>query len=253
MDTIEENMGSIPAHPSRLLMARFLAKETESQEEMFMNTHLRDCGECGRLFAEAQQQTATFMAAHPDLQGLIRTRKVRVNPAAALQPRRWAFGRWLRLAVPFALASLAFTVGALYWKPFGGAQDLTAKGESRFYLFVNGAQAAKDTVVCRSSDTLQLGLTSPQPMHFAVLYQDDQKGIRAYMGGGSMPKVGKPKGENLPHSLILTGDWRNETLYCIWSPRPFSMGEAKAMAGKSAAMLAGSLHLQTFQLVNGRP
>lgn len=236
------------AHPSRLAMARFLAAPAEASKEF--HDHVRGCADCDRAFSQARERAAAFQAAYPDWDSLARTRRVRAVPTAG--KTRFAFlEKWFRFAPRAALAGLAVAAGAWYWTVnHAPSQDLTPKGEARFYLFVNGAQAARDTVECRSSDTLQLGLTSPGPMHYAVLYRDDEDGIRVYMENGR--PLGRPKGENLPHSLILQGEWKTEKLYCVWSPRPFTAAEARARIGGGADRIAGPLRLQTYLLNNGR-
>jgi hypothetical protein len=129
--------------------------------------------------------------------------------------------------------------------------EYTAKGEAVFYLFHNGRQIHRDTLECKPSDTLQLGITSPAPVHYALLYRDDGGGIQVYLGAsdGKLAPLGSPSGQNLPNSLILDQGWRREELYCLWSPQPFTLDEAKAAVTSSAK----PLHLQTYLLLGSKP
>jgi hypothetical protein len=240
-------------HPSRFVMGQFLAGGLDNTLEREIHDHLRGCGSCGRIFSEARGTAAAFAVKFPEWETLRRTRRQRRLAATERELRIFGFlPKWLGLTPRFALAGLVFLAGAGYLGLGKHAQqgDLTAKGDARFYLFINGAQASRDTVECAPSDTLQLGLTSPGPQHYAVLYRDDQEGIRVYMESAKMKPVGKPQGENLPHSLVLQSDWKEETIFCISSPAPFTAADARsAIDGKNPRR---PLRLQTYHLVNGR-
>jgi hypothetical protein len=246
------------AHPSRLFLGRYLTGDLDAKLETEVQAHVLACPQCSRRVQEARLGAADFLALYPDRQALARAhdnRRAQAGPARSAAPARMPFwSRWLRVVPQFAMATLVLGLGAIYWAMNARAvSDLTPKGDSRFYLFVNGIQAAQDTIACGPQDTLQLGLTSPGPMHYAVLYRDDQSGIQVYMAGEGTRPLGNPKGENLPHSLILQGDWRHEVLYCIWSPKPFSLEDAKALAADPRpAEAPDSLRLQTYLLVNQR-
>jgi hypothetical protein len=113
------------------------------------------------------------------------------------------------------------------WTPSGG--DLTPKGGASFYLFVSGKPVSGDTVRCGPGDTLQFGIISPKPVHYAVLYQDDGGSLLAYMPGDA-PPVGSPEGEDLPQSLVLEGTWSREDIHCIWSGKPLTPERARERA-----------------------
>jgi hypothetical protein len=243
------------AHPSRYFVARFLTGELAAPQEHAYHEHLRVCDACLKSHGEARREASAFFAAYPGLETLVWRPS---RPSRAFAPASPTL--WTRIAgalrgpggVPrLAAAALILAFAASFWQSHGAPlQDLTAKGDSRFYLFVNGKQMVKDTLECRTLDTLQLGLRSVEPMHYAVLYRDDREGIQAYMESDN-GAVGNPKGENLPHSLVLKGDWKRETLFCIWSPQPFSRAEAVAFAGGTPYRAAGiRLRLQTYHLIN---
>jgi hypothetical protein len=177
-------------------------------------------------------------------------------------PRPEAHTFWQRLwgslsgggAVRGAFAALILLLSGAAVLRYGsfGTPDLRAKGSASFYLFVNGRQVSGDTVRCGPGDTLQFGVISPKPVHYAVLYQDDGGALLSYMGGDSEPPVGTPKGENLPHSLVLEGTWSEEAIHCVWSgsPLPPERARERAMRPESAS---GDAHLKTWILIPPRP
>ncbi|HKP98681.1 MAG TPA: hypothetical protein VJ385_23320 [Fibrobacteria bacterium] len=157
---------------------------------------------------------------------------------------------------PSRTAALAYPAEAVE----SAESDFTAKGQAGFYLFRNGKQIHTDTLFCKPSDTLQLGIASPEPVHYALLYRDDGGSLEVYLGAGARAPLGTPTGENLPNSLILDAGWRRESLYCLWSRQSFSLEEAKAkvLASEGAALNAKGpeakpLRLHTYILLDGKP
>ncbi len=245
-------------------MARMLAGDLDPSEKAAFEGHLAACQACANRYRESVATAEGFAAKYPTPEYLAGTRRAKRNPAPA-SPSVWervlgyvGGARGLRPA--FAALAILIAAGVLYRMPSrkAASDDLTAKGGSAFYLFLNGKQVLRDTVFCKPSDTLQLGITSTEPVHFAVLYRDDGGMVRAYMkaGGGKYRRIGNPKGENLPNSLVLDRGWTREQLYCIWSNAPIDPAAAEALAtdtppANDPALRA--LHVQSFLLLNQAP
>ena len=258
----------IPAgeHPSRLLLGRLLAGDLQGEEKAGLDSHLQGCPHCSRLFQEARRETAAFAERFPDLESLAASRRSR--PRSISTPSWWEnLGEFLSSVFsmrPVLAAAMALLLagGAWLWnlqnQPAG---DLSPKGQAQFHLFLNGkpADGSRDTLATAPDDALQLGITSPGPVYYALLYRDDGGELQTYMAGEK--PLGNPRGENLPHSLVLDGNWKTETLYCLWSQRPFTAQEAQARIARSENPEAAGhrpdaedgIHLQIYRLANRRP
>jgi hypothetical protein len=241
-------------HPSRLQLAGYLAGQAAAADRAAFEAHLSGCAHCSDLLAEARTDAAYFAHKHPTLESLAATRPFRPRARASSDNGQaggitgWAQRlRGLMATRPLWRPGLAALIllagGALLVKTQnpvikeGG--DLSSKGvtpkvdagrseSASFYLFLNGGQTHGDTLAGKASDTLQLGIIGPKPVHYAVLYRDDDGEVKTYMGAPERETLGSPKGDNLPHSLVLEGNWKRETLFCVLSERPFSLEEAKA-------------------------
>ncbi|MDB5103296.1 MAG: hypothetical protein JWP91_985 [Fibrobacteres bacterium] len=277
--TNPDSTGLNAGHPSRFRIAGYLAGALDPAQSRETEAHVLVCPGCATLLADARGQAALFADKFPTLESLDASR-VHPVPSPRHRTRSEAPNRpgWLeRLQDWFdrgfgmrpALAGLALlaagtmiylnlpagNAGGTAASETGSGSEFTAKGSTGFYLFHNGRQVQGDTLACKPSDTLQLGITSAEPVHYALLYRDDDGGLEAYLDGSGMASapLGKPMGENLPKSLILEAGWKRESLYCLWSVRPFSLDEAKARAAAVHPDLsskgAGSLHLQTYLLL----
>lgn len=263
-DTGLERQGD---HLSRLAMARMLAGELSDFECADMESHLRACPACSATYQAAGEVAGGFAGKYPSLEYLEATRRSRRNPAAAAQVPLWtriseAF-RGLGGMRPALAALMVLSVaGALIWlQPADRTQgDLSPKGGiagATFHLFVNGRPIKGDTVACAPGDTLQLGITSPSPVHYAILYKDDAGEIMTYMDGKGGP-LGDAIGMNLPNSLILDGGWSKELLFCLWSGKPFDADQAKARAASfldpsAPAGEGGEIRIRTLVLLNRLP
>jgi hypothetical protein len=251
-----ETSAPLGAHPSRFMLARFLAGGLDADMERDFHDHVRACDACDKKYSLARRSAGEFLSAHPEWESLRRSRPWprRIPWVTETLPKLRFLAKWLALAPRIALGCLPLLACVWYLGVAKRAPrpDLTLKGEARFHLFVNGGRTAGDTLECLPSDTLQLDLISAVPMHYAVLYRDDDGSIRPYMENGKSKPLGKPGGENLPHSLVLQGGWKQEALFCLWSPRPFSLAEAQARIRDGQRVSGAWLQLQTFHLVNGR-
>jgi len=233
-------------HLSRLALSEFLAGEASTGDRSALETHVQACPDCAARLREATAARDAFAEKYPSWEYFSATRRARSAQAPA-KSRLRAF--WDAISARPAIAIAALLVLAIVavripWSP--SPSDLSAKGSVKFYLFVNG-RAAGDSVTCKPGDTLQLGIVANQPVHFAVLYRDDEGALQAYMDEGQGQPLGKPQGENLPYSLILERGWRRERLYCIWSYGTFDSQSARAGAeGKTI----GALRMRSFLLLN---
>jgi hypothetical protein len=235
-------------HPSRLALSEYLSGDAAPEARSALEAHVAGCPDCGSLLREAQAARDAFAARYPSLEYLKATRRARSPQAPAGfsdRMRAWWKAVSARPAPVLAvLLLLAILIPRLPWKP--APPDLSAKGAARIVLFLDG-KSVGDTVACRPGDTLQLGIVSERPVHYAILYRDDEGPLLAYMDEGRGTPLGKPGGENVPHSLILNPGWSRERLYGIWSYDPFDSQSARDRAeGRPAASL--SLHL--FLLLN---
>lgn len=261
-----------PAHLSRLSVSRLLAEDLEGAEKRRAEDHLLACPDCARLFAEARGQASAFAEKYPSREYLAATRRSRRRaPEAA--PTLWSRLRrslWAGGGVRAAFASLVILASALgVMRLVGrapalgdpaakGAEDLTAKGglaapsleAARFLLFRNGAPVEADTLAARAGDTLQLGIVSARAVHYSVLYRDDGGPLEAYFPPDPGRRAGSSRGENLPNSLVLDAGWAVETLYCLWSHRPFTPEEA---AGAAAGSPPADIGSHVFLIRNSRP
>ena len=249
-------------HLSRLAISRILAGENLHEP------HLAGCRECQAAVAEARSQSGSIAQRFPTFESLdtvVRRRqanKAPENPSLfrdALQSLDRLFRRFNSPMVGTAFATLlVLGLGTWVWRSAnpGMDNDLAAKGDGAkakkaFFIFINGTQAYGDSLQAGPSDTLQLGIVSPHPVHYAVLFRDDGQALGAYLGGSENQAnpLGNPQGEPLPKSLILDGTWKREILYCVWADRPFSIEEAKVLIDAPASK-AGDLHLQSIVLSN---
>ncbi|MBW8887363.1 MAG: zf-HC2 domain-containing protein [Fibrobacteres bacterium] len=233
-------------HPSRLALAEFLAGEASPADRSALESHVQACPDCAAKLREATAARDAFAAKYPSWEYFSATRRARSARAPAKSALR-AF--WDSLSPRPAIAIAALLILAIValrvpWTP--SPSDLSAKGSAEFHLFVNG-RASGDSVACKPGDTLQLGIIADRPVHFAVLYRDDEGALQTYMDEGQGRPLGNPRGENLPHSLILERGWQRERLYCIWSYGTFDSRAARAQAeGKAVA----GLHMRPFLLLN---
>lgn len=231
-------------HASRFAIARLLAGDLSGTELAALEDHLRTCPGCGRVRREAEAAAHAFAEKFPTREYLNAVQRSRKGLGPERAPGRMSL-LWERLAgtarnagaVRSALAGLILLLagGVLVWfQPSGAPQDLSAKGAAAFYLAVKGkggqAEARGDTLAVAAGDTLQLGIVSAAPVHYAVLYRDDGGEILSYLASGAEgnPPAGSPEGENLPNSLVLDGAWSREDLFALWSPEPFTFEEARA-------------------------
>lgn len=262
-DTGMERRGD---HLSRLAISRLLAGDLPDAEGAALENHVRTCASCSTAYQAAGEAARNFSGKYPTLEYLKATRRSRRNPAAP------PTSLWTRIAQALhglggmrpVLATLMVlaTAGALVWMQSAdpARPDLSSKGGiagASFHLFVNGQHIQGDTAACGPGDTLQLGITSPSPVHFAVLYKDDAGEINTYMDGKGGP-LGDAKGVNLPNSLILDSSWSRELLFCLWSATPFDAYQAKARAAafldpSTSAGEGGDLRVRAFVLINSRP
>ena len=239
---------SAAPHPSRLAISEYLAGESSPQDRSALETHAEACPDCAAMLREATSARDAFAEKYPTWKYFAATRRVRSARAPVPLKNRWR-SLWDAVSARPAVAIAALLILAIVavrvpWGP--SPSDLSAKGALKFYLFVNG-EAAGDTVSCKPGDTLQLGIVADKPVHFAVLYRDDEGALQAYMDEGRGEPRGTPQGENLPHSLILEQGWSRERLYCIWSSETFDTQDARTRAeGKNV----DALHMRSFLLLN---
>jgi hypothetical protein len=265
----------VAGHLSRMAISRLLAGEGAPPLGRDMAAHLEGCAECREAVATARADSDPIARKFPTFESLdtvMRRRKaLDASQKAPGSPSllsamlqnldgffRGTNGRML--GTGFATL-LVLGLGTWVWMAgqTGFDPDRTAKGsetpaEGGFFLYLNGSQAYGDTLRAAPGDTLQLGIVSPRPVHYAVLYRDDDKALGVYMGGsenGIVP-LGNPQGEPLPKSLILEGGWKREILYCLWADRPFTIPEAKLRID-SPASRAGDLRLRAIILGNHKP
>jgi hypothetical protein len=259
-------------HVSRLSLIQLRGNALDAAARAEAEAHLASCDRCAALYGVLQREAAAFEKEFPTWNAL-RDR----NPAASATPPRplrvepgpaW-WSRFLEALRPspgpraaFAGLLVLAAIGSVLWlrgpgpavAPSGG-DTFTAKGAptASFYLFVNGGQAGSDSLICGPGDTLQLGLTGPEPVHYSVLYQDDQEPVRPYLSNadGGRP-LGSPAGDNLPHSLVLKGTWKRELLHCLWSPKPFTTEEAASRVRDAANPSRPDIRLRTFTLTAPR-
>lgn len=261
-------------HASRFAIARFLAGDLSDAERSAVQVHTRSCDRCGRALREAELAASSFAAKFPTLEYLDAVQRARKGMDRSARPAFGLGGVWGRLfgtlqaAGPLRSALAALIVlgaaGSLVWfQPAGRQSDLTSKGFAdkeavSFYLAVNGKPEKKDTLAVAAGDTLQLGVQSPAPVHYALLYRDDGGEILAYLAADDrgLPPLGGPKGENLPHSLVLDDTWAREELFALWSYQPFTFEEARALAaghlGSGTAAPRGDIRLKTWILIQIR-
>ncbi|MDQ3002866.1 MAG: zf-HC2 domain-containing protein [Fibrobacterota bacterium] len=247
-------------HVSRLVLAQMLAGDLDSEAKSALENHLAGCSECAGKYREAVHAAEGFAAKYPTREYLAATRRSKRNPSAArptLLDRLLGGGAGARgLRPALALILILAGAGVLYrLAPMPSTDnELSTKGDAitAFYLFVNGKRIQGDTVYCKPRDTLQLGITGAKPVHYVILYRDDRGPLRAYMSANAQnaAPIGGPKGQNLPNSLVLDSGWTRETIYCVWSPSPFGLEAAKALAEGAPPAAASSLQIRSYLLIN---
>jgi hypothetical protein len=238
------------SHPSRLEVSEYLAGAAAPAARAAFEAHAAACPDCGAMLREAMADRDAFASKYPSLEYFRATRRVRGLATAPAAPgfldrvKAWYKTPAAR-PVFMAAAILVLATVLLRWP--SPSADLSAKGAAKMVLAVNGKAAAGDTVACKAGDTLQLGIVSEKPVHYAVLYRDDDGPLQAYMDDGRQAPRGGPTGENLPHSLVMSQGWVVERLYIVWSSEPFDSGSARARA---AGAPPGALGLRVFVLLN---
>jgi hypothetical protein len=250
-------------HLSRLAVARMLAGDLDAEAASAFEKHVADCSRCAGSYREAIHAAEGFAAKYPTREYLAGTRRSKRYPAAtppSLLERLLGSlpgARALRPALAFIL--ILAGAGVLYrLAPIPSQEEeLSAKGDAAavFYLYVNGKRIQGDTVFCRPGDTLQLGITGPKPVRYAVLYRDDDGPLQTYMSanGAEAAPMGGPQGQNLPNSLVLDSGWSREILYCLWSASPFGLEAAKNLAQDAPGSDTGPLRIRSYILVNRVP
>jgi hypothetical protein len=254
-------------HPSRMALGRLLAGDCDAAAKTALEKHVSSCPHCSRVYENAKLDAEDFARRRPTLESLDAGNRRRAAGRPASEPSA-GWGQRLRelfdrgFGMRPALAGLAIlALGSVIWvlngrapAVNGGDGDLTAKGAAHFQAYLNGQPARGDTVSCAPNDTLQLFLLAEAPVHYAVLFRDDGGPLMPYMIGdnaGGKP-LGTPRGEPLPHSLVLADGWAREILYCISSPQAFTLIEAeKAIAVGEGS--AGGLRVQIIPLANRGP
>jgi hypothetical protein len=258
-------------HPSRMALGRLLAGDCEPAARTALESHIASCAHCGRVFENARLDAEDFARRRPTLESLDR-RRTRAVIEDAGDAGGWARkllqaldrGLGMRPALAgLAVLVLASVIGVLQWRGAGGhggtggnASDLSPKGSARFLAYLNGKPWPDDTLACAPKDTLQLILVAEAPVHYAVLFRDDGGPLMPYMVSeqGIGPPVGSPRGEALPHSLILGEGWTREIIYCLSSPRSFTLVEAQqavALIGRPAeGPMFGLIRVQLLFLLN---
>jgi putative zinc finger protein len=254
-------------HPSRLALGRLLAGECDPAARAALESHIASCAHCGRVFENARLDAEDFSRRRPTLESLARPRSRASGDARGwarklLQALDRGFGMGPGMAglAGLAVLVLASVIGVLQWRGMDGresqASDLNAKGGVKFLAYLNGNPRMGDTLACAPKDTLQLLLVADAPVHYAVLFRDDGGPLMPYMASeqGSGAPVGSPRGAPLPHSLILGEGWARETVYCVSSPRSFTLIEAEravALADHAEeGPESGRLRVQVLFLVN---
>lgn len=255
-------------HPSRMALGRLLAGDCDPAARTALESHIASCAHCGRVFENARLDAEDFARRRPTLESLDR-RRTRAAMEGSVNAGGWArkllqaldrgFGMRPALA-GLAVLVLASVIGVLQWRgadgPDENVSDLSPKGSAKFLAYLNGKPWPDDTLACAPKDTLQLMLVADAPAHFAVLFRDDGGPLMPYMAGGqgSLPPVGSPRGEALPHSLILGEGWTREIIYCLSSPRSFTLIEAQQavalVGGAGKVPLAGPIRVQLLFLLN---
>jgi hypothetical protein len=236
-------------HPSRLVLSEYLAGEVAPEAKTAFEAHLSGCPDCQRMLREATADRDAFASRYPSLEYFGATRRARRGatlPAPGIldRVRTW----WKTPAArPIFMAAAILVLATVLLRWPAGTGDLSAKGAAKMVLALNGKAVSGDSVACKPGDTLQLGIISVRPMHYAVLYRDDTGPLQAYMDDGRKAPRGGPKGENLPHSLVMSQGWVVERLYCVWSSEPF---DAKAARARAEGSPPGTLGLRVFLLVN---
>jgi hypothetical protein len=236
-------------HPSRLAISEYLAGACEPGAKAAFETHLATCPDCEGIVQEATAARDAFASRYPSLEYFGATRRARgrtAPPAPGFLDRVKAWWRTPAARPVFMAAAILILATVLLRWPSPTA-DLSAKGAAKMILSLNGKPVVGDTVACQAGDTLQLGIVSDRPVHYAVLYRDDDGPLQAYMDDGRKAPRGGPKGENLPHSLIMSQGWRLERLYCVWSSEPLDAKDARARANGGPP---GTLGLRVFVLLN---
>jgi hypothetical protein len=237
-------------HPSRLEISEYLAGKAAPGAQAAFEAHVAGCPDCEAMLSQARADRDAFASKYPSLEYFRATRRVRGRTTAPATPgfldrmKGW----WKTPAarpVFMAAAILALATVLLRWP--SPSEDLSAKGAAKVVLAVNGKTVTGDTVPCKPGDTLQLAIVAAKPVHYAILYRDDGGALQAYMDDGRNPPRGGPRGENLPHSLVMSQGWAVERLYCVWSSEPFDAGSARSRAEGGPP---GALGLRVFVLLN---
>jgi hypothetical protein len=232
-----------------LAVAEYLAGEGAPEARAIIESHAAGCPDCGRMLQEAVAARDGFASRYPSLEYFGATRRVRGREAAPPARLLDRVKSWWNTpaARPVFMAAAVLILATVFLRWPSGTADLSAKGAAKVVLTVNGKTATGDTVACKAGDTLQLGIVSERPVHYAVLYRDDSGPLQTYMDDGRKPPRGGPEGETLPHSLVMSQGWGLERLYCVWSYEPFDAKDAQARADGGPA---GALGMRIFILLN---
>jgi hypothetical protein len=258
-----KNVANQQTHLSRFFLERVLCDELDLEQYPDHKSHVQGCTHCTDYLAKAHEQAAQLVEAYPSFERLHAAYGASVRStwgkADALTPVwRWLDAVWLKPALAAVMVCLV-VVGVLLM-PRTTAPVLTAKGDVSFSLYVNGAPAARDgdAIACLPGDTLQLLVSSPEPVYCWVLYRDDDAEVKIYMPTEDerIGPIGSIGGVRLPHAIVLDSAWGEEELFCVWSAQPRSHSQVVKYVNRVAAdpdqiRADGEFRMQTFSLRSG--
>lgn len=251
-ETMDRNEGN---HPPFARLEAFLSGALAPVEETELQSHLESCAHCAAYVREAPGLARDFSRKYPTFAAL----EQRCAPEARIREER---GLLLRLretlaallapkpAFALVTAALLLSVGLFWGRGRGTAADLSVKGKTDVLLWVNGKRAEKGPFAVRPGDTLQFGVVGSKPLHYAVFYKDDKGPISRYMPTPpeTAAPLGSPGCDLLPHSIILGGGWKEETIHVLLSEKPLDSAASAQFLEKAPA--DGKTVIRKFVLKN---
>jgi hypothetical protein len=196
--------------------------------------------------AELEADSRAFLAAHPP-GPLVAKYEARLEAA-----RPW----WRRpmASVAPALAAVGALVLVVVLLPRGGGPELIAKGGLAFSVHVKRGESSvrvESTDVVHPGDAIRFEVRTDRPGYVAVLGFDSRRVVTIYYpyaGSAAMPLNNQEP--LLPTAIELDQELGRETLYALFSERPFQLDWAveALRAEKLEQALPGDVSLARVEL-----
>ncbi len=212
---------------SDLTFDEWRAGELESSELERVEAHLVNCEACRQRHDRLRADAEDFLARYPALEARFSRPGAASVPYPKQRARRWA---WASGTVIAAAAALFLVVG----RAGSGAPDrqTRTKGGSRIGFFVSSGGSVRpgtDGQVVRPGDRLRFTVTTPRPLHVAILSLDGAGAASVYYPTGAKSRhVGVVREQAVESSVELDATLGDERVWGVFCDAPFDVEPLRA-------------------------